>query len=391
MIVTIIFIVTTCTHKSSNTSDDEAQNSTKNNTFEWIYANEVSLEAFDTIYRGCFAGNVAGYHFTFADYIKQHPESFYFPFNSMCGYEDNPLHIVDSPDKKIRFYCSDCSADGKGGNTLLLYQIEHNGKICTYNDFSDLGDKATTPIKIHLLPHKKKNYYIIIYYYNEWASLSQRCAVTYELIGKELRQVELFEQPSDTQHNGHTKIASYIDYEYDVPDYYTRFARAMGFNYHFYFNPLTTTLYLPLFREEKGTSNICTDKYIPYHWNGERLTTDGMAVCNPDINERYRNYDYIAQAFSYERALEMNTARIDVMKDGSYRYISWMDIDMEGEPTIVINNGTADEKNYYFHNKNYIYVISKEDVPIIRIYYSHDPQSLGRQLDQIISFTNYAK
>ena len=81
-------------------------------------------------------------------------------------------------------------------------------------------------------------------------------------------------------------------------------------------------------------------------------------------------------------------ARIDVMPDGSYRYASWLNEPMSETPAMLLYNGMADEKRYYFRNKTHIYVITKDEIPVLEVYYSADPYELGEMYitEESVSF-----
>ena len=373
-VVCAFFGLHSCNSNNNSNQDNDRQETC--DTIEECVTNyiakhveDVSLDEFDTLYQGCFIGNVAGYEFTFKDYIAQNPQTMHYPFTNMQNDEEDPLHIIDSPDGKIRFYCWNAGIGGTCIAWETMYQIEHDGNVFTFNGLPDWDSESMLPTHIYKLPHKKKDYYIFIYYFREWSSLSYYAAVTYELKGEELERVNLFMDTEGTKHDR-------LDYEYNVPDYYFRFACAFGFGYHFYFDAKTSTLYFPLSRIKAEETLILSDRYTLYQWNGTMLTKKGEAG-NPHLRKDLQNYEYIVQALRFQDSA-VSLARIDVMPDGTYRYAAWENNkDMSDKPDILLFNGTADEKRYYFRNKTHTYVITRDETPILEVYNNTDSDSLG--------------
>ena len=331
---------------------------------------DVSVEEVERIYynKGGYNFNVAGYEFTFTEYLEKTPATMHYPFTELQQAEENPLRITDSPDGKIRFYGWDSGLGGTCISWTTMYQIEHKGKVYTYNGLPDWDGEGVLPMNIYKMPHKSRDLYVFIYYFREWSSQGYNVAVGYELKGHTLKQIPLFVDQDATRH-------SKLDYEYNIPDYYFRMARAIGFDYQFYYDDQSATLYYPQARIKAGESLILSDRYIPYTWDRDCLL-EGEETGNPNLIRSLQDYKHVERMVRFVSSATI-IARIDVMPDGSYRYAAWLNEPMSETPAMLLYNGMADEKRYYFRNKTHIYVITKEEIPVLEVYYSADPYELG--------------
>lgn len=108
-------------------------------------------------------------------------------------------------------------------------------------------------------------------------------------------------------------------------------------------------------------------------WDQEYLRPTTDTVCNPHLYEPLQNY---AACLQHTKA-EWFRARVDSMPDGQLRYTAWYkDQAINTEPNITLY-GERVGNEYHFYNQTYTYVVTIEDVPEIRIYYSSVPGQLG--------------
>ena len=219
-------------------------------TYTVKYIDDVSLEEFDTIYAECFVGNAAGYEFTFEQYIAQKPQTMHFSFPVMQSAEENPLHIVDAPDGKIRFYGWNSDFGGSCIYWSNMYQVKDNDSVYTFDGLPDWDCESMLPTHIYKLPHKTRNYYLISFYYRISGSEAYIAAYTYELYGKELKRVYLFK-------DGET-LSDRVEYEYRISD---RSENAVNHSNRPYFDEQKARLYFP---------NSPT-QHDHYQWNNELL------------------------------------------------------------------------------------------------------------------------
>lgn len=367
-----VLLLSSCHTKPTRSEKAETTETTEEEQQE-IYVgktmDEVTIEEVEELYKdGGYGFNIAGYDFTFTQYLAYNPATMHYPFTKLRNSEESSLGIADSPDGKIRFYEWISEMGGSYINWDAMYQIDDHGTIYTFSGLPDWDSEYAVPMDIFLLPHKKKDYYIFIYYIREWSSQSYYAAVSYELTGGTLKRVELF-----TDSEG--KPTDRIDYEYNVPDYYFRFARACGFDYHFYFDEATSTLYYPLGWDEDYL--IMTDRYIPYRWDGKSIKRQTQTVGNPDLHTSLQDYVCLIQTL---RIADNDTvlARIDSLADGSYRYAAWRSKPMSAKPSVLIYNGTADTARYYFHADTITYAVTKESTPIMEVYKNSGIGTLGK-------------
>ena len=340
-------------------------------TYQGRGIGDVSVEEVERIYfnNGGYNFNVAGYEFTFVQYIEQTPAAMHYPFSALQHAEENPLRITDSPDGKIRFYGWDSGLGGTCIAWTTIYQIEHKGKVYTYHGLPDWDSEGMLPMNIYKMPHKSRNLYVFVYYLREWSSQGYYVAVGYELKGHTLKQVALFADQDATRH-------SKLDYEYNIPDYYFRVSRAIGFDYLFYYDDRSATLYYPQTRGKAEEALILSDRYIPYKWDKDCLLEGEQETGNPHLIRSLQDYKHVEQIARFNNSATI-LARIDVMHDGSYRYAAWLNESMSAEPAMLLHNGVADENRYYFRNKTHTYVITKDEIPVLEVYYSANPYELG--------------
>ncbi len=325
---------------------------------------DVTIAEVEDLYYNCGGGygfNVAGYEFTFAEYIKYDPATIHYPFCKLRDLEEDPLRIVDSDDGRVRFYGWDTHMGGTCISWNTLYQISDKGKVYTYEGMPDsgVGEESMLVTGIYRLPHHHKKYYVICFYFREWSSLSMYSAYTYELKDRELKRIKLFK---DFEGNS----VDHIWYEYNSPDYYFRIARALDFDYHFYWDEKNNSLYYPLGRKNNGL--IMSDRYVPYHWNGKTLEPQAETG-NPHLCASLQNYACLVQAVSTHSYF----IRIDSLDNGRLRYAAWNNgISDSPEPDMLLENGVNKDGRYYFRNETTTYAVTQEDWPVLEIY-KNDP------------------
>lgn len=277
--------------------------------------------------------------------------------------ENEPI-IVDSPDGVIRFIGNNNHTGGIASGWSSIYQIRDNGHIYTYDGLPDWDGEPALITAIYCLPHPKRQLYLFDAYFRFSGSGAYQAFISYELLGHSLKRISVLR---DDEGN----LSNEIGFEFNVPDYYFRFARTLGYGNLYKWSEHESVFYYPIGKAENRT--ILTDRYIKYIWNSKSLEPTSDTVCNPRLYEPLRNY---VTCLQHTEAGYVQV-RVDSMPDGRLRYTAWdrkQDIS-EGPNIILYGQSVGDE--YHFYNKTHTYVVTKENNPEVRIYYSHIPGQLG--------------
>ena len=357
-----------CGSGNKNTTDSKLLAVKDSDEYMFQYgvdpSREIPCPEFETIEEAEVMFAQSGLNYCFCNFIANNPSTMDYSFNTLQTTENMPVTIADAPDGSIRIYGWDNHMGGTCISWSGMYQVRDKGKVYAYEGLPDWGEYDLNLITaVYRLPHPKRHLYLFDAYYREWSSMSYRGFITYERIGHELKQVNLIRDDEG-------ELVSEIGFEYSVPEFYFNFACALTWDYQYQWDKEKNILYFPLHREDEYT--YMTDRFIRYRWNNQTLEpTD--TVCNPRLYEPLRNY---VCSFQHANAGAVQI-RIDSMADGRFRYTAWdRNRDISTKPNIVLYGESVGEE-YRFYNGSHTYVVTKEEDPEVRIYYSSTPGQLG--------------
>ena len=116
-----------------------------------------------------------------------------------------------------------------------------------------------------------------------------------------------------------------------------------------------------------------TDRFIRYRWNKKSLEPIDT-VCNPHLYEPLRNYVTSYQHFKAGYV----QVRVDSLPDGQLRYTAWeREQDISEKPNIVLYGKRVGDEYHFYNPPTYTYVVTIEEFPEVRLYYSNVPGQLG--------------
>lgn len=366
----MLFVIASCGNQTTRTND--AQLVSVNDSDEYMPeygidpTHEVPCPEFESLEEAEAVFVQSGINYCFCQFIANHPATMNYDFSALQKSDNMPVTIADAPDQSFRIYGWNNHMGGTCISWSVIYQIADKGQVYTYEGLPDWNYDPYLITEVYQLPHKTRHLYIFSAYFREWSSLSYRGFIAYERKGHELKRVKLFRDK-----NG--ELTDEIGFEYNVPDYYFRYATHLSYNFQYTWNADESTLYIPIGRTEDAT--ILTDRFVRYRWNGKTLTpTD--TVSNPFFHPSVAGYQQVEQILQ----VEYHLVRIDSMPDGRLRYISWAgrEIDITEEPALILYGNTVGNE-YRFYNRTYTYIVTKDEYnPEIRIYYSETPGKLGK-------------
>lgn len=277
--------------------------------------------------------------------------------------EDDDVTIVTSPDGRICLYSRNNAAHDAVMGWSILYDVKVKDSVYTYEGLPDWTGEASSIIRIHCLPHPKRSLYLFDAYFRISGAYAYQSYITYELVGHELKRVNLWK---DEDH-----LFDEMGFEYNIPDYYFRFARSLDYSYQYMWDEENGIFYYPLL--EPGTY-LLTDKFACYRWTGKCLQPTGDTVCNPRLYEPLR--DYVACLQHTDCGYVQ--VRVDSMPDGRLRYTAWdRGISVRTEPNIILYGERVGNEFHFRNPPTYTYVVTIEDTPEVRLYHSTDPGQLG--------------
>lgn len=272
--------------------------------------------------------------------------------------------IVESPDGIIRFIGNNNHTGGIASGWSSIYQIRDKGQIYTFEGLPDWDGEPALITAIYCLPHPKRNLYLFDAYFRYSGSGAYQAFVAYERIEHTLKRVSVLR-------NDEGNLCNEIGFEFNVPDYYFRFARSLGYENLYKWSEHESVLYYPIGYNENGAR--LTDKYVRYIWNEQTLEPTTDTVCNPRLYEPLQNY---VACLQHTKAGYVQV-RVDSLADGQLRYSAWdRNKDISTEPNIVLYGKSVGDA-YHFFNQTYTYVVTREEIPEVHIYYSSTPGQLG--------------
>jgi len=277
--------------------------------------------------------------------------------------EEEEVRIVSSPDGTVCFYIrTNYSRDASYGWSVI-YDVKDKDSVYTYEGLPDWEGEASSISKIHALPHPKRNLYLIDAFFRVSGAYGYQAFITYERKGHSLKRVPLLR---DDEGN----LVNEIGFEYNFADYFFRFARALSYDYQYLWDEDNGIFYYPLLKKDSYRLN---DKFVVYRWDGKSLYPTTDTVANPRIYEPLRDY---VTCLQHTKAGYVQV-RVDSLADGRLRYAAWdRDGDISDKPNIVLY-GESVETEFHFHNQTHTYVVTRDDIPEVRIYYSATPGQLG--------------
>lgn len=222
---------------------------------------------------------------------------------SACGGEGPDITVLESDDGLVRVLGWEEPHDGTMGVYGSRIEYKWNGKSLTQEGTLSGAGEPMMPMKLYTLGDGK---YILYQYFREWSSQGYIEATALELTAEGLMPVKLFEKGNGLVDN--------INMEYNTPDWYFRTNDGGGYDWLYYYDKASQTLYHPA----SPSGNFLSDRYIPYIWNGKTLSP-GKEVANPFLHQSLSEYDSLVSLSHTER----NLVRIDAMADGSFRYAVW--------------------------------------------------------------------
>ena len=368
-VIVFAMMMALCSCHSSKKNTNESQLLAVKDSDEYLIDDDIdpSLEIqcpeFETIEEAEIMIAQSGLNYCFCEFIADNPSTMDYNFKVLENSDNMPVTIVDAPDKSIRIYGWNNHMGGTCISWSAMYQVRDKGKVYSYEGLPDWEDDQYLITAIYQLPHPKRHLYLFDGYFREWSSQSYIGFIAYERIGHELKRVNVLR-------NEEGELVSEIGFEYCVPEFYFNFARSLTWDYLYSWDNEAKVLYFPLSRENQYT--YMTDRFIRYHWNKATLApTD--TVCNPKLHKSLQNYVTGLKHFEAECV----QVRIDSLADGRLRYTAWdRNQDIGTKPNIVLYGKSVGDE-YHFYNDRYTYVVTKEDTPQIRIYYSNTQGQLG--------------
>lgn len=282
----------------------------------------------------------------FIELIHNDPRAFTYDFPLMKRLYH--INCVMSDDKKLKLYSWDTNLGGTMTDWGNICQYESDGNLYVYDvspldlDISDDERGILTGCSVDelhsVVADNGETYYLPIIYIRECSSIGFEMPYPLVISDGKLKPVELFDDE--------------IGCEYDIFNWFYRANAGEGWDWLYNFDNKTRTLYEP------ETSSIdLTDRYRLYRFDGKKFEyvgTDGGYWLHPSL----RKFKQLEWLFCTDR----HRIRIDMMDDGTYRYVSWpVEATMADEPALVINGGTfSDEGEYIFSNNGYTYRINPD-------------------------------
>ena len=280
-------------------------------------------------------------------------------------YEDEDIQIISSPDGTITLYHRNSSSRDASYGWSVIYDVRDMDSVYTYEGLPDWEGETSTVCKIHSLPHPKRHLYLFDAFCRISGSTGYQSFVTYERKGHSLKRVPLLR---DSDGN----LTSEIGFEYNFGDYYFRFARSLGYGYQYLWDEEEGIFYYPLLYEDSYRLN---DKFVEYRWDGNTLSPTTDTVANPRLYEPLRDY---VTCLQHTKAGYVQV-RVDSLPDGRLRYTAWdREGDISDEPNIVLYGKRVGNEYHFYNPPTYTYVVTTDDIPEVRTYYSETPGQLGK-------------
>ena len=278
--------------------------------------------------------------------------------------ENDGVTIISSPDGLICFYSRDNQAGDAVYGWSIIYDVKDGNKVYTYEGLPDWKGERASISRIYSLPHPTRHLYLFDAFCRISGSYGYQSFVAYELKGHELKRVPVLI-------NDQGEKVNEIGFEYNFGNYYFRFARALTYDYQYMWDEGSCVFYYPLLEYDSYNLN---DKFVAYRWDGSYLKPTTDTICNPHLFDPLRNY---AACLQHTKA-DYVQVRVDSMPDGQLRYTAWnRDRDISDVPNIILYGKRVGNEFHFKNPPTYTYVVTIEDVPEVRLYYSSVPGQLG--------------
>ena len=278
--------------------------------------------------------------------------------------ENDDVTIVSSPDGLICFYSRNNHAGDAVYGWSLIYDVKDGNKVYTYEGLPDWEGEGASIHRIHCLPHPKRHLYLWDAFTRISGSYGYQSFIAYELKRHELKRVPILV-------NDQGEKVNEIGFEYNFGNYYFRFARALTYDYQYMWDEGSCVLYYPLLEYD---SYFLNDKFVAYRWDGSYLRHTTDTIGNPHLFNPLRNY---AACLQHTQAGNVQV-RVDSMPDGQLRYTAWdRERDISTEPNIILYGKRVGNEFLFKNPPTYTYVVTIEDIPEVRLYYSTILGKLG--------------
>lgn len=278
-------------------------------------------------------------------------------------YDEDEISVVYSSDGAICVYSKSLSGSVYFGWSNR-YTVKDRDSIYTFDGLPDWESEVSSINNIYSLPHPKRHLYLFDAYFRESGSEGYQYFVAFERIGHDLKRVNILR---DDAGNPQCEIG----FEYNFGDYYFRFARTLGDNSLYQWDEKNATLYYPVLIPD---SYFMTDKFVRYVWNGQMMAPVPDTVANPRLHASLQDY---ALCLRHTQAGSIQV-RVDSLADGRLRYASWKrEQNISTKPSMILYGKTVEDE-YYFYDQTFTYVVTKEDIPQVRLYHSNTPGQLGK-------------
>lgn len=291
----------------------------------------------------------------FANKILSDPSTFEMDFKNEQDSLD--IEIVESPDKKLRFYSWE-SICGTTVTYKTICQTRTKRKVRTFDWRNDTP--LTYCYRIYAIRQIESPQGTIYLIYNHSGEHMYPVfgvdAFKLNKLGK-LVPVEIFEKEGSLTGEDATE------------DYYSRVEVAPfmaevpslfedgGWFDNYFFDLTGEDIYIPV--QDKENSRYANlhfnDYYHRYHWNGKKFNYEFITF-NPALEKFIKGPYKMVCEFELGKLI----VRIDEMEDGTLRYIAWKrDRMFVDAPDLIIENGWYHEVQhvFYFTNRNYEYVL----------------------------------
>lgn len=283
-------------------------------------------------------------------------------YNNEDYYDEDEISVVSSSDGTICVYSKSLSGSVYFGWSKR-YTVKDGDSIYTFDGLPDWESEVSSINNIYSLPHPKRHLYLFDAYFREWGSMGYQYFVTFERIGHDLKRVNILRDD-----DGHSQCE--IGFEYNTPDYYFRFARSMEDGNLYQWDEKNATLYYPVLIPD---SYFITDKFVRYVWDGQMMTPTSDTVANPRLYASLQDY---ALCFQHTKVGSIQV-RVDSLADGRLRYTAWKrEQDISTKPDLILYGKTVGNE-YHFYNGTFTYVVTKENIPEVRLYNNNTTGQLG--------------
>lgn len=298
--------------------------------------------------------------------IMSDKSSMTYPFSVMKEISD--FNVIDSDDGQVRFYGWHHIDGGNGYNPYLMVQYRDKKGVIHVIKNENIGNSNISsedeyimyPEKVYSFDDNGEKYYVLLGFYGCNIGTCSYGLIAFKMDDKGLHSVHLFKDAGLKQNVNMSFCYSEWEDEIFAGD-------ESGF---VYFDKSNKTFYIPeivYFDSNSYYYTGCdklTDRYYKYIWDGKAFALDDDNTCaNPFLYAKLSKYTRIEQFLRTSR----NNVRIDLMQDGTYRYVAWKaGQTMAEKPELIILGGSYYSGVYVFHNEGYIYHVDAEGIKITK-------------------------